>query len=92
VKKSDGYIDFEFDLTVEQDVRIVFYNKGMMDKKMKMFQLWFNTSFFEPSGKMVVDKYMLDGATKDKANKHFATNFKIEIDGCLLTHPTVLKY
>ena len=67
-------------------------NKGIMDKKMKMFQLWFNTSFFEPSGKMIVDKYMLDGATKDKTNKKFAPHFRIEIDGCFLTHPNVMKY
>lgn len=41
---------------------------------------------------MIVDKYMLDGATKDKGNKKFASNFRIEIDGCFLTHPNVMKY
>jgi hypothetical protein len=57
-----------------------------------MFQFWFNTSFFEPTGKLVIDKYMLDGAVKDKGNKKFSANFRVEVDGVQLSHPAIKKY
>jgi hypothetical protein len=31
-----------------------------------MFSIWINTAFFEPSGVMVIDKFMLDKACKVK--------------------------
>lgn len=57
-----------------------------------MFQFWFNTSFFDPSGTLIIDKFMLDGPVKDRAHKKFSVNFRIEVEATALTHPTLKKY
>jgi len=44
-----------------------------------MFQAWFNCAFFDANGVIVIDKYMLDKACKDKNNKKFSKEFHIEI-------------
>lgn len=38
--------------------------KRLVIPKEKMFQAWFNTSFFDHNGMMMVDKFMLDKACK----------------------------
>jgi phosphatidylinositol-3,4,5-trisphosphate 3-phosphatase and dual-specificity protein phosphatase PTEN len=57
----------------------------MMTNKEKMFSIWINTAFFEPSGVMVIDKFMLDKACKDKSNKRFKNEFHIEIHAKILS-------
>ena len=44
-----------------------------------MFQFWFNTSFLDPNGILIIDKYMLDYAVKDKKHKIFSPNFRVEL-------------
>lgn len=44
-----------------------------------MFAVWFNCAFFDLNGKMVIEKYMLDRACKDKKNKKFSKDFHVEI-------------
>ncbi len=44
-----------------------------------MFTLWINSSFFTSNGVIVIDKFMLDKACKDKKHKKFSKDFKIEI-------------
>lgn len=65
-------------LPVFGDVKIEFLNKTTMGYD-KMFTMWFNTVFLPNDGILTVKKSMLDKACKDKENKYFDSNFKIEI-------------
>lgn len=64
---------------MSQDVRVILYNRSVINKKEKMLQFWFHTSFLDQSGVLVIDKYMLDYAVKDKKHKMFSPNFRIEL-------------
>lgn len=44
-----------------------------------MFHFWFNTSFLDESGLLILDKNMLDKAHQDKNDKKFDKNFRIEV-------------
>jgi hypothetical protein len=57
-------VQFDLNFKVAGDVRVAFFHKGFLNKKVKMFQFWFNTSFFDSLNKVVIDKFMLDGAHK----------------------------
>ena len=63
-------------LTVQGDVKIQFYEKDQASGK--MFHIWFNTGFIE-NNYLCFDKSVIDKACKDKENKAFDSNFKIEI-------------
>lgn len=57
-----------------------------------MFQFWFNTSFFDPQGTLIINKFMLDGLKNDKNHKQFSANFRVEVDGTSMSHPSMIKY
>mmetsp|Transcript_38670 Transcript_38670/g.45019 ORF Transcript_38670/g.45019 Transcript_38670/m.45019 type:complete len:199 (-) Transcript_38670:12-608(-) len=75
------------------DIYIQFFHKPLtpMASKEKMFQLWFNTGFLVPEGLLTVEKNMLDKAIKDKKNKKFSPDFKIEIYYTLLDEQSIMK-
>ena len=75
--KNEAFIEFIInDVSLIGDFLIEFYNNSLMKKvsflkilkfkenKEKMFQAWFNTSFFDQNGMMIADKFMLDKACK----------------------------
>ena len=77
-KKEDRFADMEcgtHGLLVKGDVRIQFYDK---DSNKKIFHFWFNTAFVE-NNYLCFEKAVLDKACKDKENKLFDPNFRLEI-------------
>jgi phosphatidylinositol-3,4,5-trisphosphate 3-phosphatase/dual-specificity protein phosphatase PTEN len=73
------YIEFKVDnVEVKGDVRIDFLNKTSMGHD-KMFKFWFNTFFLSNDGILSIKKSMLDKAFKDKDNKNFDPNLKVEV-------------
>ena len=44
-----------------------------------MFKFWFNSHFLPENGVLEIDKKNLDKAFKDKDNKYFSQDFKIEM-------------
>jgi hypothetical protein len=44
-----------------------------------MFKFWFNTQFLDEKGILEIGKSGLDKAFKDKDNKLFSPDFKIEM-------------
>ena len=69
--KSKGF-------TVNGDVLITFYHLTFFGKD-KMFKFWFNSHFLPENGVLEIDKKNLDKAFKDKDNKYFSPDFKIEM-------------
>jgi hypothetical protein len=57
-----------------------------------MFSFWFNTSFLDSTGELVICKGMLDGAVKDRANKIYASEMRVEIEGVILKHPALKNF
>jgi len=79
--KNEAYIEFTGikDVIVTGDILIEFINTQFLSKKKKMCQTWFNTSFLPENGVLIIDKSMVDKACKDRENKKFNKDFKIEI-------------
>ena len=69
--------------TVSGDVLITFYHIKFFGKD-KMFKFWFNTNFLPDNGILEIDKKGLDKAFKDKDNKLFSADFKVELKYFLL--------
>lgn len=65
-------------LKVRGDVKLIFYDEDQYSADDKMFHLWFNTAFIENSY-LCFEKSVIDKACKDKHNKQFDANFKVEI-------------
>ena len=87
--KIDNKIEFQktsqssIEFTVSQfqiagDVSIKFFNKKTIGKD-KMFSVSFHTNFLPNDGVFIVKKSMLDVACKDKENKIYDPNIKLEI-------------
>jgi hypothetical protein len=82
--KNENFAEFKVNnFTVSGDVKIIFFNDTTFGKD-KMCKLWFNTYFVPNDGSLVIKKSMLDKAFKDKDNKEFAANFKVEISSIML--------
>ena len=64
--------------TVNGDTLVTFYHLGFFGKD-KMFKFWFNSHFLPENGVLEIDKKNLDKAFKDKENKNFSPDFKIEM-------------
>ena len=64
--------------TVAGDVLITFYHIQFFGNA-KMFKFWFNTNFLPKNGVLEIKKENLDKAFKDKSNKFFSADFKIEL-------------
>jgi len=69
--KGDGF-------TVNGDTLVTFYHLAFFGKD-KMFKFWFNSHFLPENGVLEIDKKNLDKAFKDKENKNFSPDFKIEM-------------
>ena len=76
--RGASYYDFHIrgkeDLLVYDDVRIQFYNGNK-----KAFHFWFNTFFVDKSGVFYINKWMIDGAHKDKKSIQYDKNFSIKV-------------
>ena len=59
------------------DVKLQFFDKDQYGTD-KMFHIWFNTGFIE-NNYLCFEKSVVDRACKDKENKVFDPNFKLEI-------------
>ena len=64
--------------SVAGDVLITFFHLKLFGKD-KMFKFWFNTHFLPENGVLEIGKKNLDKAFKDKENKLFSSDFKIEV-------------
>lgn len=67
-----------YNVFVDGDINITFFDHDIYSKDDKMFGLWFNTAFID-NNYLSFDKGVLDGAVKDKRNLKFDADFKIEI-------------
>lgn len=79
--RSDRFVDLDVsqhNLKVRGDIKMVFYDHDQLSSDDKMFGVWFNTAFVERNY-LVFEKKYLDGACKDKHNKDFDKDFRLEI-------------
>ena len=78
--QSVEIIDFPLNIsfTVTGDVLITFYHIQFFGNA-KMFKFWFNTNFLPKNGVLEIKKENLDKAFKDKNNKLFSSDFKVEL-------------
>ena len=81
-KDFDSIIVFDIDkgFNVEGDVYIAFYRIHIIGQKEKIFKFWFNTNFI-PNDNNIYEfkKKDIDKACKDKSNKYYKPEFKIEV-------------
>ena len=61
---------------VSGDVKITFFNVGMIGNKDKIFKFWFNTNFLSEFNKFELTKVEIDKACQDSACKNFKDDFK----------------
>lgn len=65
---------------VAGDFKLVFVDEDTLTGDDAMFHCWLNTAFIDPHSKHVVlTKMECDKANKDKRNKHFDPNFRVEL-------------
>lgn len=77
--KNEAYAEFNVNnFPVLGDVKITFYHKNTIGKE-KMFSFWFHTYLIPKDGIWQIKKSMIDLAFKDKNNKLFDPNFKVEV-------------
>lgn len=80
-KREERFVDLDVsthNVLVKGDVKLIFYDKDRYNADDKMFTVWFNTAFIE-NNYLCFEKSVLDKACKDKENKRFDPNFKLEI-------------
>ncbi|CAD8099186.1 unnamed protein product [Paramecium sonneborni] len=78
--KLEPYIEFKLkDIFLQGDFLLQFLNQGFLSGSEKLFQAWFNCDFFDYTGVLMIDKFMLDKACKDKSGKTFQKDFRIEL-------------
>ena len=79
-KKDDRFVDLDcsnHNLLVSGDIKVLFHDKDQYSSD-KMFHVWFHTAFIE-NNYLCFEKSVIDKACKDKENKTFDANFKLEI-------------
>ena len=64
---------------VSGDVRITFFNVGIIGNRDKIFKFWFHTDFLPTNNKLELTKMEIDKACQDIACKNFKEEFKIEV-------------
>lgn len=80
-RSRDKYADIdveEFDLRVRGDVKVVLYDYDKLGGHDKMAHFWFNTGFVT-NNYLLFHKEVTDRACKDKHNKEFDADFKVEL-------------
>lgn len=65
---------------IKDDVLFECYSKGIVGKGSKIFQFWFNVSFVNEDGVLIIHKNMLDKAYRDKKHNKFDKNFRVELE------------
>lgn len=78
---SEKYIDLDlapYNVKIRGDVNLMFYDHDVYSSDDKMCQIWINTAFIERNY-LIFDKSVIDRACKDKHNRAFDVDFKIEI-------------
>eukprot|EP01029_Cantina_marsupialis_P028178 TRINITY_DN775823_c0_g1_i1.p1 TRINITY_DN775823_c0_g1~~TRINITY_DN775823_c0_g1_i1.p1 ORF type:complete len:359 (-),score=105.56 TRINITY_DN775823_c0_g1_i1:337-1389(-) len=81
LKKDERFVDLDVSshgLYVKGDVKMIFYDYDQIGSDDKMFHCWFNTGYIE-NNYLCFEKSVIDRACKDKANKEFDPNFKVEV-------------
>jgi phosphatidylinositol-3,4,5-trisphosphate 3-phosphatase/dual-specificity protein phosphatase PTEN len=76
--RKEGEHEIKCDVAIQGDVIISFYDHDAVSSDDKMFACWINTSFVRKPT-LLLKKNELDKAVKDKGNKHFPSNFTLEI-------------
>ena len=77
-----GEIDFYLGVKgfeVSGDVKITFFNVGMIGSRDKIFKFWIHTQFLPEGNKFCLTKNEIDKACKDKECKYYKNEFKIEV-------------
>jgi phosphatidylinositol-3,4,5-trisphosphate 3-phosphatase/dual-specificity protein phosphatase PTEN len=77
-----GEIDFYLGVKgfeVSGDVKITFFNVGMIGSRDKIFKFWIHTQFLPEGNKFCLTKNEIDKACKDTTNKNFKEDFKVEV-------------
>jgi len=75
-KKGNQVVDFDCgNIRLQNDIKIEFFHKNL---KGKMFYFWFHCGFVKDQY-FCLRKRELEQACKDKACKHFAPGFKVEL-------------
>jgi phosphatidylinositol-3,4,5-trisphosphate 3-phosphatase and dual-specificity protein phosphatase PTEN len=69
---------FPYNVKIRGDVNLMFYDHDVYSSDDKMCQIWINTAFIDRNY-LVFDKSVIDRACKDKHNRAFDVDFKIEI-------------
>ena len=64
---------------VSGDVKVTFFNVGMIGNRDKIFKFWFHTNYITGRNKFELTKKEIDKACQDTECKNFKNNFKIEI-------------
>ena len=80
-KKDERFVDLDVsghNVLIRGDVKMTFFDKDRYNADDKMFTVWFNTAFIE-NNYLCFEKSVLDKACKDRDNKKFDPNFKLEI-------------
>jgi phosphatidylinositol-3,4,5-trisphosphate 3-phosphatase and dual-specificity protein phosphatase PTEN len=78
---SEKCIDLDlvpYNVKIRGDVNLMFVDHDVYSSDDKMCQIWINTAFIERNY-LIFDKSVIDRACKDKHNRAFDADFKIEI-------------
>lgn len=67
-------------IDIIDDVFVECFSKGIVGKGSKIFQFWFNVSFVNEDGLLIIHKNMLDKAYRDKGQSKFDKSFRVEIE------------
>jgi hypothetical protein len=90
----DGAVDLDlsgFDVFLDGDVNLIFYDYDTYSQSDKMFELSFHTAFVE-NNYLAFEKGVLDGAIKDKKNLKFSASFKAELFMERVPHKDMADY
>ncbi|MDR3549318.1 MAG: hypothetical protein P4M11_13825 [Candidatus Pacebacteria bacterium] len=82
LRSSDSIYELKLPKPVEvsEDVLVECFNKSLVGNGEKIFQFWFNVAFVNEDGVLRIHKGMLDKAYRDKSNKKFNKNFRVEVE------------
>jgi hypothetical protein len=73
------FYEIECNIVLKGDFKFLFVNQTSLKKEEKMFWCWLNTAFLAEDAYICLAKDELDGAVKDKKNRTFPKDFKLEL-------------
>ena len=68
----------DLDVVLRGSFKIIFYDKDVLSSDDKMCWCWFHSAIVARQKHVVLPKDEVDGAVKDKAAKHFTSDFGVE--------------